>query len=502
MFASTNRQRPHKTTFLLLVFTFVIAGLNAGELAAQPPSGVPSFASVAKKVEPAVVSIDTKSKVAQPIARGTPAPGDSDDIMDFFRRQLPQRPVYAVGSGFIVDKTGYIVTNAHVIEDAARITVKLETGEEYVAKVVGFDEETDLAVLKIEAKRDLPFVRFGDSDKAEVGDWVLAIGSPFGLTKTVTAGIISQTRRETPYASAFQKFIQTDAAINRGNSGGPLVNLDGDVIGINSQIATSTGDYNGIGFALPSREAEYVYNQIVKSGKVTRGYLGVLLDSVKSEFAAVYGLKEAKGAIITDVRDKLGPAALAKLQVGDVITDFNGQKVENAQDLISRVAATPPDQSVTIGYLRESGTNVESRTVTTKLSERPVKRAAIDNDDSERRPLPIDGNRAEQKPFGLTVVELTPTLAATYKLEGEKGLVVKEINPTSFIADVKNSTGGEALDEGDLIQRINRVSVTDLKSFNVLVSKLKVGDAVVLQVLSYNPVARLTQTKIVQFTVK
>ena len=290
----------------------MIVGLGAGNLAAQPEKALKSFAEIAKKVEPAVVSIDSKSKIAQPVAKGTPAPGDSDDIMDFFRRQLPQRPVYAVGSGFIVDKSGYILTNQHVIDDAARITVKLDSGEEFTARVVGADDETDLAVLKIDAGRDLPFLKFGDSDKAEVGDWVLAIGSPFGLAKTVTAGIISQTHRETPYATAFQRFIQTDAAINRGNSGGPLVNMDGDVIGINSQIATSTGDYNGVGFALPAHEASYVFEQIVKNGKVRRGYLGANLESIKTEYAKVYGLKDAKGAIITDIRDKQEPGGCGR----------------------------------------------------------------------------------------------------------------------------------------------------------------------------------------------
>jgi serine protease Do len=251
-----------------------------------------SFAGIAKAVEPAVVSIDTKGKMPDVAAK--PAPGSSDDIMDFLRKQIPKRPSYSVGSGFIVDKTGYILTNNHVIEDAARIVVKMSSGEEFVAKVVGADEDTDLAVLKIEAARELPFVKLGDSEKMNVGDWVLAIGSPFGLTRTVTAGIISQVHRETPYGTPFQRFIQTDAAINRGNSGGPLVNMDGDVIGINSQIATSTGDYNGVGFALPSSEARYVYDQIVRNGKVRRGFLGVGLDSVKSEYAAVYGLKDAK----------------------------------------------------------------------------------------------------------------------------------------------------------------------------------------------------------------
>ena len=501
MFDQRNLTQFKKNISFAALFTIIIVGLASVNIHAQPDGRAKSFAEIAKKVEPAVVNIDTKGKTPQVAARESTTPSDGSDIMEFLRKQMQQRPVHAVGSGFIVDKSGYIVTNLHVIENAARITVKLDSGEEFAAKVIGADDETDLAILKIEAPRDLPYIKFGDSDKAEVGDWVLAIGSPFGLAKTVTAGIISQTKRETPYASAFQKFIQTDAAINRGNSGGPLVNTDGDVIGINSQIATSTGDYNGIGFALPSREAENVYNQIVKNGRVHRGYLGVLLDSVKPEYATVYGLKEAKGAIITDVRDKQGPAASAGLQVGDVVIEYNGQKVESAPDLIAKVAATTPDQKVTMVYLRENGTNLETRTVSTKLAERPPTHVASD-ENSERRVLPVDGVKAEPKPFGLTLVELTPILSDKYKLEGQKGLVVKEINPASFIADVKDSLGADALNEGDLIQRINRVSVADLKAFNAAVAMLKVGDPVVLHVLSTSQQGRTPHLKIVQFTVR
>lgn len=474
---------------VLLVFT----------ASAQPEAASGAFAAAAKKVAPAVVSIDTKGPVPRGVAQATPSPGDANDITEFLRRQIQQRPVRVVGSGFIVDKAGYIVTNAHVIDGSAKIIVKLDSGEELVAALIGSDDETDLAVLKVDVKRDLPYVRFGDSEKAEVGDWVLAIGSPFGLDKSVTAGIISQTHRETPYSTSFQRFIQTDAAINRGNSGGPLINMAGEVIGVNSQIATSTGDFNGVSFALPSREAEYVYRQIVQNGKVRRGYLGVLLDSVQAEFAAVYGLKDARGAIVTDVREKQGPAAAAGIKTGDIIVEFNGEKVAGAQDLIARVAMTAPDQSVPVTYLREAGDNIESRTATVKLAERPVNRN-VSADNSDRRPLPVDG--VDKRPFGLTVVEMTPTLAATHKLEGHKGLLITEINPTSFIADVKNSSGNEALGEGDLIQRINRVTVTDLKAFNDAVAKLKVGDAVVMHVLSYNPVARAAQLKIIQFTVK
>jgi serine protease Do len=455
-----------------------------------------SFAEVAKAVEPAVVNIDTKGNVPDISAKATPGSGDSDDIMDFFRRQLPRRPVYAVGSGFIVDKSGYILTNAHVIEDAARITVKLDSGEEYPAKLIGSDEETDLAVLKIDAGKDLPFVRLGNSDAAQVGDWVLALGSPFGLSRTVTAGIVSQTRRETPQASPFQRFIQTDAAINRGNSGGPLVNMNGEVIGINSQIATSTGDYNGVGFALPSNEASNVYQQITKIGKVRRGYLGVQLESVKKEFAKVYGLTDASGAIITQVRDN--PAENAGLKVGDVIVSINNSKVDGAADLISKISALLPGQAVNVEYFRENGPKVERKSLSLKLGERPASKTA----DVNAKKMPLDTGREEQKPFGLTLTELTPALAATYKLEGQKGVVVKDINPASYVADVKVSSGADALDEGDLIQRVNRVSISDLKAFNETVSKLQPGDAVVMEVLTYDRGQRGLRMKIVQFTVQ
>lgn len=484
----------------IAILTCLSLSFLAAAAVGQPERTPRTFADIAKKVQPAVVSIKTKTKATQTAARESTPPNDGSDLMDFLRRQMQQRPVQAVGSGFIVDKSGYIITNAHVVDGMAKINVKLDTGEEFPAKVIGTDEQTDIAVLKIDARRELPVAKFGDSEKTEVGDWVLAIGSPFDLAKTVTAGIVSQKQRETPYASVFQRFIQTDAAINRGNSGGPLINMDGEVVGVNSQIATSTGDYNGVGFALPSREAEYVYGQIVKSGKVRRGYLGVLLDSVQSEFAAVYGLKEAKGSIVTDVRDKQGPAALAGLKVGDVITQFNGQPIDNAQDLIGRVATTLPDQTINLSYLRENGAGFETRTATIRLGERPTR--ALADDEGDRRVLPVEGEKPETKPFGLTVAELTPALAATYKLEGQKGVVIREINPASFIADVKNSSGGDAIGEGDLIQRINRVSVTDVRAFSDIVAKLKVGDPVVLHVLTYEPRSRAAVLKIVQFTVR
>ena len=496
----------------LLIATGVVLGLLAGgrftttaetpeNLRVAPETLSASFAEVSKRVEPAVVNIDTKGKVPEVSLKGEQQsePTNPDDILEYFKRQLPRRPSYSVGSGFIVDKAGYILTNFHVVDDASRISVRLQSGEEYVAKVVGTDEETDLAVLKIEAGKDLPTVKLGDSDAVQVGDWVLAVGSPFGLAQTVTAGIISQTRRETPYTTSFQRFIQTDAAINRGNSGGPLVNMNGEVIGVNSQIASTTGDYNGIGFALPSKEAAYVYQQILANGKVRRGYLGVNLDSVKPEFAKVYNLGETKGAIVTDIRDRTGAASKAGLQINDVITEFNGEAVVSALDLIAKVAATEPLKEINIAYLRESGDKLERQTTVIKLGERPSNSPTAEGD-TTRKKLGVAPTAAPLAPLGLTLAEITPQLATTYKLEGQSGLVIKNIDPASFIADLKATNGADALNAGDLIQRINRIPATDLKTFTDAANKLKTGDAVVLHVVS--PSTRGGQMRIVQFTVQ
>jgi len=489
--------RAHPVLFLLAAIASVI-GVNA-----QAPNSAAllsdSFADVAKKVESAVVSIDAKSKAAETASRSA-APTDPDEILDFLRRQA-RRPSVAVGSGFIIDRGGHIVTNAHVVKDSAKITVRLESGDEFAAKVVGLDDETDIAVLKIEAGRDLPTVTLGNSDTARVGEWVLAIGSPFGLARTVTAGIVSQTNRDTLGNSVFQRFIQTDAAINRGNSGGPLVNMRGEVIGVNSQIATSTGDYNGVGFALPSNETRYVVDQIVQNGRVRRGFLGVALESVKPEFAKVYGLTEAKGAIVTDVRDVTSGAGVAGLKAGDIITGFKGQKVADAADLIAKVASTPPNESVAVEYLRENGQAFERRTAQVKLGERPISRRA--SDDPEPVKLPIDAKKEDTRPFGLTVSDLTATLAATYKLEGQKGALVKEVSPDSFIAEVKAGNGvSAALGTGDLIQRINRVNVADTKAFLAAARRLQKGDPVVLHVLTYDPEKARPAMRVVQFTVQ
>lgn len=464
-----------------------------------------SFAEVAKRVEPAVVNIDTKSKVPDQITSKSDKPGNTqDDILEYFKRQA-RKPSYSVGSGFIVDKSGYILTNAHVVDDAAKITVKLQNGEEYQAKIIGVDdgEGTDLAVLKIDAGKDLPSVKLADSDTAQVGDWVLAIGSPFGLEQTVTAGIISKTNRETVSTTPFQKFIQTDAAINRGNSGGPLVNMNGEIIGVNSQIATSTGDYNGIGFALPSNQVAYVYQQILANGKVRRGYLGVSLDSVKPEFGKVYEMPDLKGAVITEIRGKEGQAAKAGLQTNDVITEFNGQPIEGHSDLISKIASSEPGKEVKLTYLREVNNKLEKQVATIVLGERPSStRSSLPGDDTPKKLGEPQMKPAEDQKLGLKVEEFTADLAKTNNLEGQKGVIIKEIDPASFIADVKSTNDRRSINEGDVIQRINRIPVTDLKSFNEIVSKLKVGDPVVLHIVNYSRSARGAVPRIVTFTVQ
>lgn len=467
-----------------------------------------SFAEIARRVEPAVVNIETMTAVPDVVDKNNE---DKDDetpgnpLLDMFRRQ-ERRPSRGVGSGFIVSPKGYILTNEHVIEGATRITVGLQSGEKFRGTIVGIDEETDVAVIKIDTPKDLPTVTLGDSNVAQVGDWVLAIGSPFGLDQTVTAGIISKKERETPFFTSFQRFLQTDAAINRGNSGGPLVNMKGEVIGINSQIATSTGDYNGIGFALPATEANFVYRQIVSQGKVRRGYLGVTLESVKEEFARVYGLPEPRGAIVMDValtRDgQPTPAAKAGIMSNDVIIEFDGQPVANAQDLIQKVAATPVGQSATLVYLRDTDGKLDKRTANVVLGERPANAPTLSRDVDERTAVKDKGADAKGAGLhlGIKLAELTPQLVTEKHLGNLRGLFVKEVDPNGLAAEIRLAGGQQALRQGDIITRINRVPVSTLAEFERVLSSLKAGDPIVLHVSTYiNDADRITQ-RIVQFT--
>ena len=452
---------------------------SAAQVARAPEALSASFAEIARRVEPAVVNIDTVT---------APAAGEKDDddeedskegsdnpLMEMFRRQM-RRPAEGVGSGFIVDPKGLILTNKHVVEGATRISVRLQSGEVLRGEIVGEDEETDLAVVKVNTTRDLPSVKIGNSDDVQVGDWVLAIGSPFGLEQTVTAGIISTRERQTPTSSNFQRFLQTDAAINRGNSGGPLVNMRGEVIGVNSQIATSTGDYNGIGFALPSNEASFVYGQLTAGERrVKRGYLGVFLESVRGEYARVYNLPEARGAIISDIRE--GPAQKAGVQAGDVVVEFNGQPVKGSQDLINKVASTPVGQTVTLKYLRDVNGRPETRTATIAVGERPARGTTEATPTPSPKPAATrkTSGEVERPKLGLTLSELTPQLANERNLKGVGGLLVKSVDPTglAYEADIR---------ENMVIQRVNRTQINSLADFERAVNGLKPGDAVVLNV--------------------
>src|SRR2546421_804959 len=466
-------------------------------VARAPEALSASFAEIARRVEPAVVNIDTVTAAPELADKDDEDKSDqssNNPLLDMLRRQS-RRPARGVGSGFIVDAKGYILTNQHVVEGATRIIVRLQDGEEYRGTVKGIDEETDVAVVRIDAQKDLPTAKLGNSDDVQVGDWVLAIGSPFGLDQTVTAGIISKKERQAAAFTSFQQFLQTDAAINRGNSGGPLVNMRGEVIGINSQIATSTGDYNGIGFALPSNAASFVYQQIISNGKVRRGYLGIFLDSVKPEFARVYGLPDTKGAIVTDVRDQQGPAGKAGMQANDVIVEFNNQPVQSAQDLINKVAATPVGETVPLAYLRDENGKLERHTTSVTIGERPSSLAPKDDDAPLAKPKEKAQPENNHVKLGVTLQEMTPQVATERKLTGVRGLYVKDIDPNGIIAEHPRS-----LLEGDVILRINRMPVTSLEEFERIVNSLKPGDAVVLNVARYDPDSGRILQRLVQFT--
>jgi len=434
--------------------------INSGPASPDPLSA--TFARVSRDVEPCVAHI-----------------------------KVFESEVYAregSGSGVIVNSGGFILTNAHVVRRATRIRVKLSDGTEVDAKVVGIDAQTDLAVIKIETSKPLPVARMGDSDKLNVGDWVLAIGSPFGLEQTVTAGIISAKDRVTDNGSTpFQQFLQTDAAINPGNSGGPLVNLGGEVIGINTQIATNTGAYNGIGFALPSSTAVEIYNQLVTEGRVRRGFLGINPQEMSPQIARLNKIADAQGVLVRELTSDTSPAARAGLQSGDVITSINNQRVKNVRDLIRRIASLPVGSLANIDYVRAG----ERRTASVKLEER--KEDAEDR--LNLRPVPLDPRSPRPAPekapekedarperskgrsgLGINVKTFTPELAKVHGLEGARGAFVIGVEPGS-IADENGMTAD------DLIVEINNKAVGGQEDFLRFTRELKSGDDVVIKVL-------------------
>ena len=479
----------------ILIGTVVSQGVRGQESkkgsADATPLAMPSpqvlsnqFSQIAKQLEPSVVNINTESTIKNPHRRRTPG-GDDDDqggggspFDDFFDRffggqggpnagQLRER---SLGTGVIVDAKGYIVTNRHVIEKADRIRVKLQDDPAgsvgHDAKVVGSDQETDLAVIKIETDKTLPTAKLGNSDSMQVGDWVLAIGSPFGLQETVTAGIVSAKGRDIVPNRQFQSFIQTDAAINPGNSGGPLVNMAGEVIGINTAILTDTNAYAGVGFALPSLTVRDVYNQLIgPEHRVSRGSIGIQFNAQENPaIARVYGA--GSGVTVSDVTAG-SPAEQAGLKVGDTIVSVDGHPVKNGSELVADIASRKPGSKAAIGFYR----NGKKQDATVTIADRAKLFATRlgDEQDNSDQAGPKEGK------LGLNVQALSQDMADKLDVPAGKGVIVRDVKGGSFADDV-------GLTRGDIILEINKQPVNSEDDFNRVTSALKSGQDVVFLV--------------------
>jgi serine protease Do len=432
----------------------------AAAASAQPaaPVGLPNFTSIVQQHGPAVVNISVTSKLEKTAFNPDRSRLDPDDPFSQFFRQfgMPQprneTPMRGLGSGFIVSPDGVILTNAHVVADASNVTVKLTDRREYKAKVVGLDKASDVAVLKIDAK-NLPAVKLPAADEVKVGEWVLAIGSPYGFENTVTAGIVSAKARALPDGS-YVPFIQTDVAVNPGNSGGPLFNMKGEVIGINSQIYSRSGGSQGVSFAIPIELALNVENQILKTGKVTRAQLGVTIQDVNQGLADSFGLKKPSGALVSSVADD-SPAAKAGLQPGDVITRYNGADVMSSSELPVLVARAAPGSTAKIEVLR----NGESRQFNATLGEAKGARAAAADTSSENH--------------GRLGIAARPLSREERKQAGVSGGVVVE--------DSIGAAANAGIQSGDVILSLNGTPVKSVEELRALVSKA--GKKIALLVL-------------------
>jgi serine protease Do len=418
-----------------------------------------NFSDLAEKVRSGVVNIQVVKKVKNigfgfPNFPGNPF-GDKNPFGEFFGpfsegnppRNFEQR---GVGSGFVMSRDGYILTNNHVVEDADQIKVKLANGKEYDGKIIGRDPKTDLALMKIEGSSDLHPLTLGNSDDLKVGSWVVAIGSPFGLEQTVTAGIVSAKGRVIG-SGPYDNFIQTDASINPGNSGGPLINMRGEVIGINTAIIASG---QGIGFAIPINMAKEIVPQLEEKGHVTRGWLGVYIQEVTPALAKSFDLKEKKGALVAQVSPG-SPAEKAGIEQGDIILEFDGKEVADSKDLPRIVASTPVGKAVAIKVLRNG-----------KVLERQMKVGEMEEK--------VEVVKApSHKSLGITVQNLTPEIAKGLGLEKDTGIVVSRVEPGSPAANAGIQTG-------DVIREVNRKPVKDVEDFVQKVEKAKVQDNVLL----------------------
>ena len=426
-----------------------------------------AFVEISKRVTPAVVNIST-TKTMKGMEKGRLFPFFQDPFFrrffgdEFFREhEMPRkRKEQSLGSGVIVSDDGYIVTNNHVVEGADEIKVVLSDRKEFVGKVVGADPKTDLAIVKIKAS-DLPAIVWGDSDQIEVGEFVLAIGSPFGLNQTVTSGIISAKGRANVGIADYEDFIQTDAAINPGNSGGALVNIRGELIGINTAIFTRSGGYMGIGFAVPSNMAKSVMDSLVKEGRVTRGWLGVYIQDITPELAKQFKLGNNRGALISDVMEG-SPADKAGLQRGDIILQYNGKEVENNSHLRNIVSQTQVGKTIDIKISRDGRTEL----LKVVIGELPAEIAKGESGEGG-----ADGIFQ-----GLTVQNLTSELKERLDIpEKIRGIVVTGV-------DADSPAGEFGLKLGDVIMQINRKDIKTLKDFNKAADEIKKGDGVLILV--------------------
>src|SRR5271155_4659849 len=476
------------------VVSYGVKGKEGQKSSDATPLTVPSpkqlsgaFSQIAKTLGPSVVNINTESTVKNPHRRRGGAPDqDPDDdegggnggMDDFFNRffggqggpngdaAIRER---SLGSGVIVDPKGYIVTNRHVVEKADRIRVRLQDdppGVQHDAKVIGEDQETDLAVIKIDLDRPVPSAKMGNSDGMQVGDWVLAIGSPFGQVGTVTAGIVSAKGRDIVPGRQFQVFIQTDAAINPGNSGGPLVNMNGEVIGINTAILSETNAYAGVGFSLPSNTVVQVYNQLIgPEHRVSRGSIGIQFDAVENPaINRVYGA--GSGVTVAHVVPG-SPADQAGLKTGDTITTVDGQKVSKGTELVAEIASRKPGSKVELGFLR----NGKQQETSVTIADRAKLFAARLNEDDGGN----DENTPRQSKFGITVRKLTPEMAERLEVPAGKGVIVQDVKPGSFAEDI-------GVSRGDVILEVNKQPVNSEEDFAKVESSMKSGQDVVFLV--------------------
>ena len=445
-----------KFTVLFVLAVVAICGKTA------QANGLPDFTELVEKQGSSVVNISTTQIIRN--AQGFPNVPEDDPFYEFFHRFAPQMPheqeSQSLGSGFIISADGYIMTNAHVVDSADKITVRLTDKREFRAKVIGADKRTDVALLKIEAT-GLPKVTVSDPNKLKVGEWVVAIGSPFGFDSSVTAGIVSAKGRSLPQDN-FVPFIQTDVAINPGNSGGPLFNMNGEVVGINSQIYTRSGGSMGLSFAIPIDVATQVVEQLRSTGKVTRGRIGVTIQEVTRELAESFGLSKPVGALISSV-EKNGPADKAGIEVSDVILKFDGKPVNNASDLPRIVAATKPGSKAVIELWRKG----ESRQITVEVALMPedgrlahsAKKSAEDGGETISR-------------LGIAVSELSKE--QLQELQISSGLLVEEVKGSAARA--------AGLQRGDVLLAIGNTSIRSLKQFNDILKQTAKGRNVALLV--------------------